>query len=298
VPIGTPIRGTYVRLLDDDMKPVADGETGMLYAGGLGLASGYLGDARHSATSFVADPQRSGASLYRTGDLARRRPDGAFDFLGRRDRQVKIDGKRVEPGEIEDALRRTGAIANAVVRAVRVPGGATVLTAYVTPSTARCDRSALTSELRSRLLRGLPSHMRPSQIVVVEEFPLTPNGKVDLARLPVPEPIQPASTPAIRQGAESVLAEIVARVLGVAALSPDANFFDLGATSLKLMEAHAAIERVWPGVAIVELFQYPSVRSLARAIEAGGAPVDPAPQRRGQHQAEALRRLQRVRMAR
>ena len=298
VPIGTPIRGTYVRLLDDDMKPVADGETGMLYAGGLGLASGYLGDARHSATSFVTDPQRSGAVLYRTGDLARRRPDGAFDFLGRRDRQVKIDGKRVEPGEIEDALRRSGAIANAVVSAARAPSGATVLTAYVTPSTASGDRSALMSELRSRLVQSLPSHMRPSQIVVVEDFPLTSNGKVDLARLPVPEPIRPASAPATRQGAESRLSEIVARVLGVAAIGPDINFFDLGATSLKLMEAHAAIERIWPGVGIVELFRHPTIRDLARAIEGRSAPVDPAPQRRGQQQAEALRRLQRARAAR
>ena len=298
VPIGTPIRGTYVRLLDDDMKPVADGATGMLYAGGLGLASGYLGDARHSATSFVADPQRRGAILYRTGDLARRRPDGAFDFLGRRDRQVKIDGKRVEPGEIEDALRRSGAIANAVVSAARAPSGATVLTAYVTPSTPSGDRSALMSELRGRLVQSLPSHMRPSQIVVVEKLPLTSNGKVDLARLQVPEPIRPASAPATLQGAESLLSEIVASVLGVAAIGPDTNFFDLGATSLKLMEAHAAIERIWPGVGIVELFRHPTIRDLARTIEGRSAPVDPAPQRRGQQQAEALRRLQRARAAR
>jgi len=299
VPIGTPIRGTYVRLLDDDMKPVADGATGMLYAGGLGLASGYLGDARHSATSFVADPQRRGAILYRTGDLARRRPDGAFDFLGRRDRQVKIDGKRVEPGEIEDALRRTGAVANALVTVARGPGGAPALTAYVKPQPGNGDHAALQSTLRSRLLQSLPAHMRPSQIVVVEEFPLTANGKVDLDRLSESAPIQPASAPVTRRGTESVLGEIVARVLGVAALSPDANFFDLGATSLKLMEAHAAIGRVWPGVAIVELFRYPSVRSLARAIEGSGAPVDPAPpQRRGHQQAEALRRLQRARAAR
>lgn len=298
VPIGTPIRGTYVRLLDDDMKPVADGETGMLFAGGLGVASGYLGEARHSATSFVADPDRRGAVLYRTGDLARRRADGAFDFLGRRDRQVKIDGKRVEPGEIEDALRRTSTIANAVVTVGRAPSGEPALTAYVKPASGSIDRRALVSEVRSGLQLSLPAYMRPSQIVVVDEFPLTPNGKVDHARLPAPEPIQPASAPAMREGAENVLNEIVSRVLGVAVLSPDTNFFDLGATSLKLMEAHAAIERIWPEIGIVELFRQPTIRGLARAIEGRSVPVDAAPQRRGRQQAEALRRLQRARTAR
>lgn len=300
VPIGTPIRGTYVRLLDDDMKPVADGETGMLFAGGLGVASGYLGEARHSADSFVADPECRGAALYRTGDLARRRADGALEFLGRRDRQVKIDGKRVEPGETEDALRRIAAIANAVVTVGRAPSGEPALTAYVKPASGNGDRRALVSEVRGGLQQSLPAYMRPSQIVVVEEFPLTPNGKVDYARLPAPQPIQPssASAPAMQQGAESVLSEIVSRVLGVAALSPDTNFFDLGATSLKLMEAHAAIERIWPDVGIVELFGQPTIRGLARAIEGRSVPVDAAPHRRGQQQAEALRRLQRARTAR
>ncbi len=269
VPIGSPIRGTYVRLLDDDMRPVADGETGMLFAGGLGVASGYLGEARHSATSFVADPERLGAILYRTGDLARRRADGAFDFLGRRDRQVKIDGKRVEPGEIEDALRRTGTIANAVVIVGRAPSGEPSLTAYVTPASGNIDRKALVTEVRNGLQLSLPAYMRPSQIVVVEEFPLTPNGKVDFSRLPAPEPIEPpsASARAVRQGAEGVLSEIVSRVLGVPTIEPDTNFFDLGATSLKLVEAHVAIQRVWPQVDIVELFRQPTIRGLARAIE-------------------------------
>ncbi|WP_395711437.1 amino acid adenylation domain-containing protein [Reyranella sp.] len=298
VPIGTPIRGTHVRLLDDDMKPVADGETGMLFAGGLGVASGYLGEARHSATSFVADPEHRDAVLYRTGDLARRRADGAFDFLGRQDRQVKIDGKRVEPGEIEDALRRVGAIANAVVAVGRALSGEPALTAYVTPAPGSIDRAALISEVRSGLELSLPAYMRPSQIVVLEEFPLTPNGKVDHARLPAPEPVQTGPAPVMQEGAESVLSGIVSRVLGVAALSPDTNFFDLGATSLKLMEAHAAIERIWPEVGIVELFRQPTIRGLARAIERRSVPADAAPQRRGQQQAEALRRLQRARTAR
>jgi len=182
--IGTPIRGTYVRLLDDDMNPVADGEVGMLYAGGLGLASGYLGDAQHSATQFVPDPGRPGATLYRTGDLVRRRPDGNLDFIGRRDRQVKIDGKRVELGEIEEALRRGRGVADAVV--VVGDGSAPLLTGYIKPATGESDHVALVAQARHDLLEMLPAHMRPSQLVVIDALPLTANGKVDLARLPTP----------------------------------------------------------------------------------------------------------------
>ncbi|TAJ39588.1 MAG: amino acid adenylation domain-containing protein, partial [Reyranella sp.] len=194
VPIGTPIHGTYVRLLDDEMKPVPDGEIGMLYTGGLGLASGYLGDAARSAAMFVPDPFHPGATLYRTGDLARRRPDGALDFIGRRDRQVKIDGKRVELGEIEETLRRSGSIADAVVTASKTDDGH-VLTAYIKGAAANNDRSMLASEARNGLLRTLPPHMRPSRVVVLDEFPLNTSGKVDHDRLPKPHPLHAEAMP-------------------------------------------------------------------------------------------------------
>ncbi|MBI3199638.1 MAG: non-ribosomal peptide synthetase [Rhodospirillales bacterium] len=298
VPIGTAIRGTYVRLLDDDMKPVTPGEVGMLYAGGLGLASGYLGNARQSAAQFVPDPERTGATLYRTGDLARSRPDGNLDFIGRRDRQVKIDGMRVELGEIEEALRRSSGVADAIVAVARSDGGAPLLTGYLKPASSACDRTALVSEVRAGLARALPPHMRPSQVMVLDEFPLTPNGKVDLERLPAARPAEMSASTAANGETERALSGILARVLGLHAIGPDTNFFDLGATSLKLVEAHALIARVWPGVEVLALFEHSNVRELARAIESGHTSVDTAAQRRARQRADALRRLRGSRPAR
>lgn len=298
VPIGTAIRGTYVRLLDDDMKPVAAGEVGMLYAGGLGLASGYLGDAQHSATQFVPDPGRAGATLYRTGDLARSRPDGNLDFVGRRDRQVKIDGKRVELGEIEEALRRSSGVADAVVTVARGDGDTPLLTGYVKPASGTHDRAALVSEARATLVHALPPHMRPSQVVVLDEFPLTPNGKIDQERLPASRPFELSATSPANGEAERTLSGILARVLGLRALGADTNFFDLGATSLKLVEAHALIARIWPDVEVLALFEHPNIRELARAIEGRHTSADNAAQRRAQQQSDALRRLRSTRLPR
>ena len=297
VPIGTPIRGTYVRLLDDDMNPVADGEIGMLYAGGLGLASGYLGDAHRSAATFVPDPFHPGATIYRTGDLARRRPDGALDYIGRRDRQVKIDGKRVELGEIEETLRRSVGIADAVVTASKVEDSH-VLTAYIKGAAANSDPSMLASEARNGLLRTLPPHMRPARIVVLDEFPLKTCGKVDHDRLPKPYPLHAETVQPAEDNTERWLREIFGRKLGVRNVGADTNFFDLGATSLKLVEAHAAIERIWPGVNVVALFRHPNIRDLARAIEGRDTSLHPAARRRAQQQADALKRMQRSRLAR
>jgi amino acid adenylation domain-containing protein len=296
VPIGTPIHGTYVRILDDNMNTVDDGETGMLYAGGLGLASGYLGDARQSAPSFVNDPLQAGSVLYRTGDLARRRPDGNLDFVGRRDRQVKIDGKRVELGEIEEVLRNSAGVSDAVVRM----GGAgePFLTGYLKPVPGEHDHAALVSSVRSGLMSALPPHMRPSQIMVLDAFPLTPNGKVDLDRLPVPRRAETSTSLPAAGEAERTLIGIFSRILGRSTIEPETNFFDLGATSLNLMEAHAAIAHVWPGVGVIELFEHPSIRGLARAIESQATPAQSATKSRTRRQSEALRRLQRAKSAR
>ena len=297
VPIGTPIHGTYVRLLDDALQPVADGEVGMLFAGGLGVASGYI-DAQQSAAAFVPDPWHDGATLYRTGDLVRRRPDGNLDFIGRRDRQVKIGGKRVELGEIEEALRRCGGIGDAVVTATE-NGGGIFLTGYVKPATGDLDGTTLAVGAHAELVRTLPSHMRPSQIVVLDAFPLTANGKIDRDRLPARRGAATATAgAAARSEVERALTDILQRVLGIDGIEPGINFFDLGATSLNLVEAHAAIERAWPGVELVALFEHPNIRELAQAIEAGSAPAENAGRRRGQQQADALRRLQRARPAR
>ena len=296
VPIGTPIGGTYVRILDDDMKAVAAGEIGMLYAGGLGVASGYIGDAQQSA-AFMPDPWHAGATLYRTGDLVRRRPDGNLDFIGRRDRQLKIGGKRVELGEIEEALRRCVGIGDAVVTATE-NGGGIFLTGYVKPAASGLDSATLVVAAHAELVRTLPSHMRPSQVVVLDAFPLTANGKIDRERLPARRQAAASTAGAAGNEIESALTEILERVLDLGGIAPHVNFFDLGATSLKLVEAHASIEQAWPGIELMALFDHPNIRDLARAIETRSVPADNAGRRRGQQQAEALKRLQLARSAR
>lgn len=296
VPIGTPIHGTYVRLLDEMLEPVAAGDVGMLYAGGAGLATGYIGAARRSSDSFIPDPFRPGAMLYRTGDLARLRPDGSFDFLGRRDRQVKVDGKRIELTEIEEAMRGIPDVADAAVTLSRDGGDLPSLTGYVKAKPSVGNRNALRIAVRTALARTLPAWMQPSQLVVLDEFPLNANGKVDHARLAVQRPAAAPRPPAAAplNDTEKVLSGILARVLGLRDIGPDTNFFELGATSLKLVEVHAELERVRPGTPLLMLFRHPTLRGLAGAIDGSKASVasDGMDARaRAQRQASALRRL-------
>jgi amino acid adenylation domain-containing protein len=294
VPIGVPIGGTYVRLLDNDMRPVRDGEIGMLYAGGLGLAVDYAGDPDRSAEQFVSDPQRPGARLYRTGDLVRRRPDGNLDFVGRQDRQVKVDGKRVELGEIEEMVRHCAGVSDAVVTATKGDAGALVLTAYVKPATAHQGPSAVTA-VHMQAMHSLPSHMRPSRIVALDEFPLTANGKIDQSLLAERAAVAPLPLISASSETERRLSEIFVRVLGARSIGVETNFFELGATSLKLVDAHALIARIWPEVEVLALFRHPNIRDLARTLDGEHGSTATEAQRRARGQAAALQRLQNAR---
>ena len=294
VPIGEPIAHTSVRILDDDMRPVGEGEVGALYAGGLGLAAGYVGaGAAGYEQKFVADPFEPGAALYDTGDLVRRRADGALEFVARRDRQIKIDGKRVEPGEIEEVLRRCEGVADAVVTAAKSAAGTVTLTAYVKSDDAQ-DHERLMANARAALAEALPAHMRPSRLVAMESFPLTANGKVDHARLPAPRALAPSI--AAPDELERALAEALQGVLGIEDVSLDANFFDLGATSLQLIAAPAVIARIAPGVDVIAMFEHANVRALARHLRnRAEAAADAAS--RGHRQREALRRSRRAKIS-
>lgn len=297
VPIGMPIGGTYVRLLDDDMRPVRDGEIGMLYAGGLGLAVDYAGDPDRTAGQFVPDPQRPGAKLYRTGDLVRRRPDGNLDFVGRHDRQVKVDGKRVELGEIEETIRHCAGVSDAVVTATKGDAGALILTAHVKPAAAG-QGPAVVAAVHAEAMRALPSHMRPSRIVALDEFPLTANGKIDQGLLAERAAAAPLPLVSASSETERRLSEIFIRVLGARSIGIDTNFFELGATSLKLVEAHASIARIWPEVEVLALFRYPNIRDLARTLDGGNGSTTTEAQRRARGQAAALQRLRNARLSR
>ncbi len=290
IPIGTPLTGTYVRLLDDDMRPVREGEIGQLYAGGLGLAVDYAGDPIRTGEQFVSDPHRPGSRLYRTGDLVRRRRDGNLDFVGRQDRQVKIDGKRVELGEIEEALRRCPGIDDAVVVATKGEAGALILTAHVKPAGVG-NTAVVAAAVQAETTNLLPPHMRPSHIVVIDELPLTVNGKIDQRALAARSPLGSTRDVAATNETERKLSEIFANVLGTHKISVVTNLFELGATSLKLMEAHASIVRIWPEVEVVALFRHPTIRDLARAIDGKPSPIATQAQQRARMQAAALRHL-------
>lgn len=245
VPIGVPMPRTSVRLFDDDLRPVRPGEVGQIYAGGRGLARGYVGDPAQTAARFVPDPEVAGGRLYATGDLARQRPDGALEFLGRVDDQVKKRGFRVEPGEVESALRADATIRDAIVLADGETAETRRLVAVLTPATAPPD-AAFLSDARARLRARVPEHLVPELWKVVDAVPLTPGGKVDRAALrrliataqpesqprsgPEPESTGEQAEPARVE--EAALAAIWREVLAVDRIDPDADFFELGGHSL------------------------------------------------------------------
>lgn len=265
-PIGYPIDGMRVHLLNDNLRPVSLGETGELYIGGLGLARGYLGRPGHTAGRFVPDPfaDRPGGRLYRTGDLALHLADGALQFAGRADDQVQIRGFRVELGEVEAHLRAHPQVRDAVVVA-REPGG---LVGYVTGT---ADGSPEVGDLRRHLLQALPSHMVPAWLVRLEAFPISANGKIDRRALPAPAPEGGG------QAADDPVAEIIAaiwrRTLGLPdeyALGVAASFFELGGHSILAYQALSRVEQIFDvEVPIGALFAEPTIGGLARAVRQG-----------------------------
>ncbi|WP_331124580.1 amino acid adenylation domain-containing protein, partial [Longimicrobium sp.] len=242
LPIGRPVNGTRLYLLDDRMEPVPVGVPGEVYAGGPGLARGYLNRAGLTAEKFVPDPfaGQGGGRLYRTGDVGRRRGDGAVEFLGRTDQQVKLRGLRIEPGEIEALLAQHDAVETAVV-AVRADGpGGDALVAYVVAAAAAAA-APTAAELRAHLGERLPEYMVPAAFVLLPELPRTASGKVDRKALPAPRAA--AAGFAAREGyvpprspVESLLCEIWSEVLKTGPIGVHERFFDLGGHSLSVLQ--------------------------------------------------------------
>ncbi|EKS9796440.1 MULTISPECIES: non-ribosomal peptide synthetase [Burkholderia] len=257
VPIGHPIANLQLHVLDAAWQPVPAGATGELYLAGAGLARGYLGRPALTAERFVPDPFVPGARMYRTGDLARRRADGALDYLGRVDTQVKLRGQRIEPGEIEALLRAAPGVNDAVV-IVRDEQ----LIGYVARGDAGpLDRAALLDTLRVQL----PAYMVPSQLIELDALPVTPNGKCDRHALPAPVR-EAAADVALATDTERALAAIWQRVLHVDAIGRDGDFFLLGGHSLLATQAHAQANLHW-GLAL-PLRTLFDTRTLARCAEA------------------------------
>ncbi|HSK78975.1 MAG TPA: amino acid adenylation domain-containing protein, partial [Thermoanaerobaculia bacterium] len=269
VPLGHPIANTWVYVLDRHLQPVPAGVAGELFAGGDGLARGYLGRPALSAERFVPDPfgKEAGGRLYRTGDRVRRRPSGELEFLGRIDTQVKVRGFRVEPGEIEAALSAHPGVRDAVVLAQKEETGGRVLVAYVAGPEAGAPGP---SELRDFLRGRLPDFMLPSAYVFLPSLPLTANGKVDrkeLAKLR-PERVAASAGAAPRNPAEELIAGIFAEVLGVERVGIDQDFFALGGHSLLATRIASRVHSVF-GVELPVrvVFEAPTVAGLAAWLE-------------------------------
>ncbi|WP_329322040.1 non-ribosomal peptide synthetase [Streptomyces sp. NBC_01262] len=271
VPIGRPIRGTAVHILDHRLQVVPDGEAGELYATGLGLAHGYLSRPGLTAERFLADPRSPvpGGRMYRTGDMARQLPDGTLEFLGRGDEQVKIRGFRIEVGEVESALAGLHAVAEAAVVTQRQPSGERQLIAYVVVVPG-ADLSAL--EIRKRLGESLPSYAVPALVQLVEALPLTPNGKVDRTELAARGTPDRPEINALHRPPETPLEQAVAQLwtdhLGILGIGADDDFFELGGHSLLAVSLIAQLHKEY-GVEISPLAFYldPSPAGLARTIE-------------------------------
>ncbi|HYW06890.1 MAG TPA: amino acid adenylation domain-containing protein, partial [Longimicrobium sp.] len=268
VPIGRPIAGTRLYLLDGALGPVPAGIAGEVYVAGAALGRGYVGRAALTAAAFLPNPfsPEPGARMYRVGDRARWRADGALEFLGRDDDQVKIRGFRIEPGEVEAALRESPLVAEAVVVA-RGGGADQRLVGYVVAAGGGTPDAA---DLRESVRRRLPDYMVPSAFVVLDAFPRTPGGKVDRRALPAPgaTPAEGDGYVAPRTPVEELLAGIWAEVLGVARLGVHDDFFAVGGHSLRAMRVASRVEEAL-GVSLPlrAVFETPTVAGVAATVE-------------------------------
>ncbi len=290
VPIGAPLSGTRVLVLDEYLRLVPPGAVGELYAAGSGLARGYAGQPGLTAERFVACPDGApGMRMYRTGDLARWTPGGVLEFAGRADDQVKIRGFRVEPGDLQAVLAAHPAVAQAYVTVQTDPTAGRQLVAYVTPAApaddapadgAPGDEAELARVLRDHAAAQLPPYLTPSHVVILTRLPLTPNGKIDRAKLPAPAAPTSGTTGSGTTGgattggrapataAEATLCRVFAEVLGVDRVGPDDSFFALGGHSLLAMrlvnEVRAALGAEVPMRA---LFETPTPAGLAAQLD-------------------------------
>ncbi|MET0397259.1 MAG: amino acid adenylation domain-containing protein [Longimicrobiaceae bacterium] len=273
-PIGRPLEGARLRVLGRDGSPVPPGITGELCVAGAGVARGYPGLPEATAERFVPDPfaGEPGARMYRTGDRARWGPDGELEFLGRLDRQVKVRGVRVEPGEAEAALAAHPGVREAAVTARGDARGETRLVGYVVPAGREVDAAELRAWLRARL----PGPLVPEALVVLDALPLTSSGKLDRAALPDPAGRGAAAHVAPRTPVEAALAALWAEVLGVERVGVRDDFFELGGQSILATRLLARVRAELDADATVaELLGGATVEEMARRVAGRRSAVRP-----------------------
>ncbi len=273
-PIGSPVSGAALFVLDGWLRPVPVGVVGELYVAGAGVGCGYWRRAGLTGSRFVACPFSGagapGIRMYRTGDLVCWGPDGQLRHVGRADEQVKIRGYRIELGEVRAALAGVEGVGQAVVIAREDRPGDKRLVGYVTGT-------ADPAQIRAQLGERLPAYMVPTAVVVLDVLPLTVNGKLDTRALPAPE-YSAGGYRAPANAVEEILAGIYARVLGLERVGVEDSFFDLGGNSLLAMRVIAAINTSLDAhVAVRTLFYAPSVRSLSQQLGRHDSAVEVVP---------------------
>jgi amino acid adenylation domain-containing protein len=272
LPIGKPVAGTQAYVVDGRMRPLPAGVPGELVTGGEGVARGYVGRPGLTAEKFVPDPFGApGSRLYRTGDRVRWADDGTVEFLGRIDRQLKVRGFRIEPGEIEAALKSHPLVGDAVVTARTDGASGKRLVAYVVP---RDGARPAPGALRDALAGRMPGHMVPSAFVVLDALPLTPNGKVDRRALPAPEVEMADGHSAPQSPVEEVIAGLWSELLGVPSPGRDDDFFVLGGHSLLATQLVSRVRKAFSvELPLRALFESPTLAGMAEQVDralAGG----------------------------
>jgi acyl-coenzyme A synthetase/AMP-(fatty) acid ligase/acyl carrier protein len=262
--IGMPIPTLSCFVLDRDMKQASFGVMGELCVGGAGVARGYHNKPELAAEKFVPNPFVPGERIYRSGDFARILPTGDLEYIGRKDDQVKIRGHRIETGEIEAAIRQQPEIKDVVVITNKNSSGEYELAAYYVPHTG------FTINLRERLTAKLPSYMVPAYMVAMDKFPITSNGKLDKAALPLPQQLETRATEYVppRNETDEVIVKIWEEVLEKEQVGITDNFFDLGGHSLKATRVISRIQETF-GVKVdmKNLFIDPTVEHLSDFVE-------------------------------
>ena len=269
VPLGTPIANTQLYVLDDAQQLVPAGVAGELYIAGDGVTRGYLGREDLTRERFLADPFVPGGRMYRTGDLVRYAEDGALNFLGRADFQVKVRGYRIELGEIEARIGLHPAVAEAVVVARAEDSNDVRIVAYVRYKAGPVPDA----ELKTHVRGALPDFMVPSHFVTMQSFPLTPNAKVDRKALPRPEEAakaqeQVAEFVAPANDLQKQLSDAFKRILGVERVGAFDNFFYLGGHSLLAVQLHRDLKKsLAPNLTITDVYRFPTVAGLAGHLQ-------------------------------
>ena len=271
-PIGKPISNTKVYILDKNFQPVPIGVAGEIHIGGNSLATGYHNRPQLTAEKFITNPfdKSQATKLYKTGDLARYIPDGNIEFIGRIDQQVKIRGFRIEIGEIEALVSQYPDVKENVVIAQSVPAGDKRLVVYIVPKQESTQDTSLIPQIRQFLKQKLPEYMIPAAFVLLDAFPLTPNGKIDRRALPVPDTVPSGISTAYvtpQTETEQLLAKIWQEVLQVEKVGIHDNFFELGGHSLLTIKVHTKLQKIYAqDISIVKLFQHPNISEFSKYL--------------------------------